>query len=85
MTRLRKMMLEELQHRNYSAVTVVGDSRTCNVGSPPFLWECGVIYSLQDLVLPGSDLTPVDVDTINESKRDRLHRRPVQRQPPACW
>lgn len=45
---------------------VVGDSGTCNVGGPPFLWEHGVIYNLNDLVLPGSDLTLVDVDTIND-------------------
>ena len=45
---------------------VVGDSGICNVGGPPFLWEHGVIYNLNDLVLPGSDLTLVDVDTIND-------------------
>lgn len=45
---------------------VAGDSGICNVGGPPFLWEHGVIYNLNDLVLPGSDLTLVDVDTIND-------------------
>lgn len=45
---------------------VVGDSGICNVGGPPFLWERGVIYNLIDLVLPGSNLTLADVDTIND-------------------
>jgi probable HAF family extracellular repeat protein len=45
---------------------VVGDSGICNVGGPPFLWEHGVIYNLNDLVLLGADLTLEDVDLIND-------------------
>lgn len=45
---------------------IVGDSGVCNVGGPPFLWEHGAIYNLNDLALPGSDLTLEDVDTIND-------------------
>ena len=44
----------------------MGDSGICNVGGAPFLWEDGVIYNLNDLILPGSDMTLIDVDQIND-------------------
>jgi probable HAF family extracellular repeat protein len=45
---------------------VVGDAGVCGVGGVPFLWENGVNYALNSLVLPGSDLTLGDVNVIND-------------------
>jgi probable HAF family extracellular repeat protein len=45
---------------------IVGDSGICHVGGPPFLWENGAIYNLNDIILSGSGLTLQDVDQIND-------------------
>jgi len=63
---------------------IVGDSGICNVGGPPFLWEHGVIYNLNDLVLPGSDLTLVDVDTINDRSEIACTGELADGNPHAC-
>lgn len=38
----------------------------CGYIGTPFLWENGVAYNLENLVLPGSDLTLLAVNSIND-------------------
>lgn len=46
---------------------IIIDTGICLVGGgPPSLWEDGTLYDLNTLVLPGSGITLVDVNFIND-------------------
>jgi len=51
---------------NSKGQIVVGTGCSFDSIGPPFLWENGVVYNLKKLVLPGSDLSLLTVNSIND-------------------